>query len=120
MSGASERQIHNAEWSIHTEQREGSQLTQTINFMHKAEGENTAEDSDRPIQDAASQPSQTMSLADPLPSLHTPHRKRKTIVLIGVVLATLDLCCLPITYYYALNFGTSLNLQDGTINSLCV
>lgn len=30
----------------------------------------------------------------------------------GIVLAVMDLCCLPITYYYALKFDTTLNLQD--------
>ncbi len=62
--------------------------------------------------------SQTMSTFEPLPELHTPHKKRKTILWLGVVLAVLDLCCLPITYYYALNFDTNLKLQDGTVMSL--
>jgi len=47
-----------------------------------------------------------------LPRLHLPHRKRKTILAAGIILAILDLCCLPITYYYALKFDTTLNLQD--------
>ncbi|KAF4636346.1 hypothetical protein G7Y89_g1735 [Cudoniella acicularis] len=59
-----------------------------------------------------SQPSQAMAVIEPLPELHTPHRKRRLILWVGVVLATLDLCCLPITYYYALKFGTHLSLQD--------
>jgi hypothetical protein len=49
-----------------------------------------------------------------LPRLHLPHRKRKTILVAGIVLAVMDLCCLPITYYYALKFDTTLNLQDST------
>jgi len=53
-----------------------------------------------------------VGMAEPLPALHTPHRKRKIKLLAGVILATLDLACLPIVYYYALNFGTSLSLQD--------
>jgi len=36
-------------------------------------------------------------------------------MLAGVVLVALDLCCLPITYYYALNFDTNLSLQDSMI-----
>jgi hypothetical protein len=59
------------------------------------------------------QPSESMGTIEPLPTLHTPHRRRKPILIVGVVLATLDLCCLPITYYYALKFDTSLNTQDG-------
>ncbi|PQE17249.1 hypothetical protein CJF31_00005640 [Rutstroemia sp. NJR-2017a BVV2] len=55
--------------------------------------------------------------SEPLPPLHTPHRRRQTIMWVGLVLITLDLCCLPITYYYALNFGTSLPLQDSEITS---
>ncbi len=54
-----------------------------------------------------------MSEQEPLPVLHTPHRKRKLKLLIGVIFVTLDLACLPIVYYYALYFGTSLSLQDG-------
>lgn len=58
------------------------------------------------------QPTESMGVLGPLPALHTPHKKRKTILVVGIVLATLDLCCLPITYYYALNFDTDLKLQD--------
>lgn len=62
---------------------------------------------------ANTQLSGSMSMLEPLPALHTPHRKRKTILIAGLILATLDLCCLPITYYYALKFGTNLKLQNG-------
>ena len=121
MSGESERAIHNQEESTHRDQNEGSQATQTIDFMHKADDPNTVEEGQRHVRDATANPnqsestppSQTMSLVEPLPALHTPHRKRKTILMVGLVLATLDLCCLPITYYYALKFDTSLNVQDG-------
>ena len=58
------------------------------------------------------QPSESMGTIEPLPALHTPHRGREIILIVGVVLAALDLCCLPITYYYALKFDTSLNTQD--------
>lgn len=57
-------------------------------------------------------PTESIGMVEILPSLHTPHRKRKTILIAGVLLATLDLCCLPITYYYALHFDTGLGLQD--------
>ncbi|PQE26348.1 metal ion binding protein [Rutstroemia sp. NJR-2017a BBW] len=56
--------------------------------------------------------SQSFGESEPLPPLHTPHRRRQTIMWVGLILITLDLCCLPITYYYALNFGTSLPLQE--------
>ena len=62
------------------------------------------------------QTSESMAVMEPLPALHTPHKKRRTILVAGVVLATLDLCCLPITYFYALNFDTNLNLQDGILH----
>jgi hypothetical protein len=45
--------------------------------------------------------------------LNTPHRKSKFKLGFGIVIATLDLCCLPITYFYALNFDTNLGTQDG-------
>jgi hypothetical protein len=69
----------------------------------------------------SSQPSQAMSLgmSEPLPDLHLSHRKRNIKLLIGLVLAILDLCCLPITYFYALNFDTNLNLQDSMILAVC-
>jgi hypothetical protein len=50
---------------------------------------------------------------EPLPHLHTPHRKRKFIIIFGVAAVTLDLAGLPITYYYALKFDTNLSLQEG-------
>lgn len=48
-----------------------------------------------------------------LESLHRPHKWRTTILIVGLVGAVLDLCCLPITYYYALKFDTGLTLQEG-------
>lgn len=61
-------------------------------------------------------PSHIMSMvAEPLPPLHTPHRRRITKLTIGLLLCTLDLCALPITYYYALKFGTNLSLQDSML-----
>jgi hypothetical protein len=44
-------------------------------------------------------PSQSISMAvEPLQDLHTPHRRRRLILVVGILLATMDLCCLPITY----------------------
>jgi len=72
--------------------------------------------SERNLQDEepsdGSSQSQTMTVEDGLPSLHTPHRRRRLIIGIGIVLLTLDLCFCPITYYYALKFGTNLGMQD--------
>jgi len=51
-------------------------------------------------------------IAQRLAPLHIPHRRRRIIQVCGLLLVTLDLCVLPITYYYALKFGTSLKLQD--------
>ncbi len=49
-----------------------------------------------------------------LPPLHTPHRRRLIYCWIGITVLNLDLCYMPITYYYALHFGTSLKMQDST------
>jgi hypothetical protein len=48
-----------------------------------------------------------------LPSLPPPTRNRKILLVIGLVLASLDLCILPITYFYSLTFGTKLSRQTG-------
>lgn len=45
------------------------------------------------------------------PALHTPHKRRVTLMIIGIAVATLDLSFLPITYFYALRFNTTLKLQ---------
>jgi hypothetical protein len=50
------------------------------------------------------------------PGLHTPHKRRRMVLIVGLVVAAMDLCCLPITYFYALNFGTNLNRQDSRIS----
>ncbi len=57
-----------------------------------------------------------MGMSEPLPALHTPGRKRQLKLLGGVIFATLELSCFPLVYYYALHFGTSLNLQDSKKN----
>jgi len=53
-----------------------------------------------------------------LARLQRPHRRRKLILTIGVSLITLDLCVLPIVYYYALKFGTNLSVQDSMSTTL--
>lgn len=50
------------------------------------------------------------------PPLHTPHDKRKNLFFFGVIIALLDLCLLPMTYYYAMVFDTHLPLQDSTLH----
>lgn len=74
--------------------------------MPKEEADAASNDANVPI-------SGSISMLEPLPALRRPHRKRKAILVGGLILATLDLCCLPITYYYALKFDTNLKLQDG-------
>lgn len=52
-----------------------------------------------PLRSEAATPSQSTSVvAEPLQDLHTPHRRRRLILVVGILLATMDLCCLPITY----------------------
>ncbi|KII93309.1 hypothetical protein PLICRDRAFT_102084 [Plicaturopsis crispa FD-325 SS-3] len=46
------------------------------------------------------------------PPLHTPHNSRKKVFAAALVLVLLDLCILPLTYYYALKFASDLTLQD--------
>jgi len=75
-----------------------------------AESERTAGNDEQKSE--TSRRSQATSMSEPLPELHTPHRRRRLILAAGVVLALLDLCCLPITYYYALKFDTNLSVQD--------
>ncbi|KAG9238088.1 hypothetical protein BJ875DRAFT_451917 [Amylocarpus encephaloides] len=57
-------------------------------------------------------PTHTLDVAEPLPELHTPHRRRRMIIWIGVTVVIIDLCALPIAYYYAFEFGTNLTTQD--------
>jgi len=55
----------------------------------------------------------TISHDNVLPSLPPPTRNRKILLVIGLVLASLDLCMLPITYFYSLTFGAKLSRQTG-------
>jgi len=71
--------------------------------------------SERTIRDEETQPSQIMNMSEGLPYLHTPYHRRRLKLLAGVVLVVLDLCCLPIKYYYALKFDTNCSLQDSMI-----
>ncbi|RDL37870.1 Uncharacterized protein BP5553_05303 [Venustampulla echinocandica] len=66
-----------------------------------------------PVPDSSLDSPQKTSHTEPLPKLHAvpPSRRRQVILWTGVTLVTLDLCCLPITYFYALKFDTDLSLQ---------
>lgn len=76
------------------------------------ENVNVFHDGDRESNGGSSMPSHTINFAEPLPELHTPHKKRRLIIWIGVTLVIIDLCALPIAYYYAFKFGTKLSTQD--------
>lgn len=53
-----------------------------------------------------------------LPSFPPITKTRWTLLRIGICLAILDLCVLPITYFYSLTYGTSLKPQDGKIGMM--
>jgi hypothetical protein len=56
------------------------------------------ENDEAPGEIETTPPSQTTSMVvEPLQDLHTPHKRRRLILVIGVIGATMDLCCLPIT-----------------------
>jgi hypothetical protein len=55
----------------------------------------------------------TISYDNVLPLLPPPSRNRKILLVIGLVLASLDLCILPITYFYSLTFRAKLSRQTG-------
>lgn len=66
----------------------------------------------------SSQASQ-VTAAEPLPELKTPHHKRNLFRALGLSFVAIDLAILPITYYFALKYGTDLSLQTGRqLNSL--
>ena len=78
---------------------------------HRPENDNN----EAPAEVVTTPPSQTTSVVvEPLQDLHTPHKRRRLILVIGVIGATMDLCCLPITYARkpfaaaAWHFGTDL------------
>lgn len=52
----------------------------------------------------------------PPPLWMNPNRS-KTWFRIGCVIAILDLSVMPIVYFYALRYGTSLSLQDSMLHS---
>jgi hypothetical protein len=53
------------------------------------------------------------TLDDLPPPIPEPTRTRKILLYIGLGIAVLDLCIMPIVYYYSLTFGTSLKEQSG-------
>ncbi|THV55004.1 hypothetical protein BGAL_0016g00470 [Botrytis galanthina] len=92
------------------EERRNTQDESNTNTPHFQPPESSTHNLQTPSENSS--PSQTFGLREPLPPLHTPHRRRKTILWVGLIIVTLDLACLPITYYYALRFGTNIELQD--------
>lgn len=70
------------------------------------------DDVENVVHNNESETSHSLNIFEPLPELSRPHRRRKIILWLGVALAVLDLCILPMTYFYALKYGTSLSLQD--------
>lgn len=53
------------------------------------------------------------TLDDVPPPIPGPTKTRKILLHIGLAIAVLDLCVMPIVYYYSLTFGTSLKEQSG-------
>jgi hypothetical protein len=53
------------------------------------------------------------------PSLAIIHKRSKTLYRTGIVIAVFDLCLLPITFFYALIYGTTLTQQYGMPPRLC-
>jgi hypothetical protein len=53
------------------------------------------------------------TLDDLPPPIPEPTRARKILLYIGLGIAVLDLCIMPIVYYYSLTFGTNLKEQSG-------
>lgn len=47
------------------------------------------------------------------PPLYVPTRTRKLLFNIGLGVAVLDLCVMPIVYFYSLKYGAKLKLQTG-------
>ncbi len=48
-----------------------------------------------------------------LPELPAPSKLRKNLLVIGLIVASLDLCILPITYFYSLTYGTKFKRRTG-------
>ncbi|KAE8452555.1 hypothetical protein EG329_013814 [Mollisiaceae sp. DMI_Dod_QoI] len=55
------------------------------------------------------------TLDDVPPPLHVPTRTRVMLFYIGLGIAVLDLCVMPIVYFYSLTFGAKLKKQTGTL-----
>jgi hypothetical protein len=85
----------------------------TLPTLSKSKGRTPSPHHEESTENDEHPPLARASSALTLESLHRPHKWRKTILIVGLVGAVLDLCCLPITYYYALKFDTGLSLQEG-------
>jgi hypothetical protein len=51
----------------------------------------------------------------PPPPLPHPTTLRKNLLVAGFVIAGLDLCVMPMVYFYALSYATSLSRQTGML-----
>jgi hypothetical protein len=83
------------------------------NLQNEFELRETVKFSDGNLAEDSSLGKGTISHDNALPSLPPPTRNRKILLVIGLVLASLDLCILPITYFYSLTFGAKLSRQTG-------
>ncbi|KAF8857191.1 hypothetical protein BDZ45DRAFT_436626 [Acephala macrosclerotiorum] len=60
------------------------------------------------------------TLDDVPPPIPQPTKTRKILLYIGLAIAVLDLCVMPIVYYYSLTFGTSLKEQSVLLIITCL
>lgn len=82
--------------------------------MQETDSRITEQSSSSIVENASSTEATAVGHADidmDLPTLNTPRRRRKFWTVVGIIIITLDLCYLPIVYYYALKYGTDLSLQ---------
>lgn len=102
-NGAMPQPMNSATTSTWTELQEDYELRNAVGF---SEGQDTGET-------VASNATSNKTANNNVPSLPAPTRLRKILLVLGLVLATLDLCILPITYFYSLTYATSLTRQHG-------
>ncbi|KUJ16684.1 uncharacterized protein LY89DRAFT_645551 [Mollisia scopiformis] len=67
-----------------------------------------------------SEDNRTTTLNDCPPPLHVPTRTRNLLFNIGLGIAVLDLCVMPIVYFYSLTFGAKLKRQTVFIVITCL
>jgi len=61
-----------------------------------------------------------LEINDVPPPLPMPSHRRKVLLTIGLVVAVLDLCIMPITYFYSLTYGTNLSTRNVFIVITCL